>query len=171
MVTQNRPEEAPRDEKQRLRRRQNKKSREEGQQEHPRGAQDGSLAPEKPPRDPQEHPRGAQEAPKRPPRAPKRGPREPQDALKTIFGSKTLIFQKSSCRLGGGSIFAGWRVIWGAKNRLRGARRGGKDDLEKDKNKRSSEESLKKLPRSPKVTIYRACQRFRASTRARGRLV
>ena len=48
-------------------------------------------ASEKPPRDPQEHPRGAQEAPKRPPRAPKRGPRWPQDALKSIFGSKTHI--------------------------------------------------------------------------------
>ena len=29
--------------------------------------------------------------------------------------------------------------------------------MEEDKNQRSSEESLKKLPRSPKVTIHRAC--------------
>ena len=33
--------------------------------------------------------------PKRPPRAPKRSPRDAQNALKTIFVSKTLIFQKS----------------------------------------------------------------------------
>ena len=75
------------------------------------------LAPREAPKRPQEHPRGAQEAPKRPPRAPKRGPRDPQDALKTTFGSKTPIFQKSSCRLGGSLIFEDRRVILGAQNR------------------------------------------------------
>ena len=38
--------------------------------------------------------RSSQEIPRRPPRAPKRSPREPQNVFKTIFGSKTLIFQK-----------------------------------------------------------------------------
>ena len=80
--TQDLPQEAPREEKQRLRRRSNEKSREEGQQEHPRGTQDGSLAPEKLPRDPQEHPRGAQEAPKSAQKRPKRAPRRSQDHLR-----------------------------------------------------------------------------------------
>ena len=105
--TQNRPQEAPREEKENLRRRSNEKNREEGQQEHPRGAQDGSLAPKKLPRDPQEHLRGAQKAPKRPPRAPKRGPGEPQDALKTTFGSKTSSFQKIQLPLERGPDFRG----------------------------------------------------------------
>ena len=129
------------------------------------------MAPEKLPRDPQEHPRGAQEPPKRLSRAPKRSPRVAQNTLRTMVGSKTSILQNSSNVLAKIDDFEGQRVILGAQNRLRGARRGGKDDLEEDKNQRSSEESLKKLPRSPQVTIYRACQRFRASTRARGRLV
>ena len=147
METQNRPEEAPRDEKQRLRRRSNEKSREEGQQEHPRGAQDGSLAPEKLPRDPQEHPREAQEAPKRPPRAPKRGPRETQDALKTTFGSKTSIFQKSSCRRGGSSIFEGRRVILGAQNRPQELRKRAKNDFEEDMNQGLPQTTVKLDPR------------------------
>ena len=124
METPNRPEEAPRDEKQRLRIRSNEKSREEGQQEHTRGDQDGSLAPEKLPRDPQEHAKGAQDVPRRPPRAPKRGPRERQDVLKTTFGSKTSIFQKSSCRLGGSSIFEGRKGHLGdPKSTTRGPKR------------------------------------------------
>ena len=97
-----------------------------GPQEHPRGAQDGSLAPEKPPRDPQGHPRGAQKAPKRPSRTPKRGPRETQDALKTIFGSKTPIFQKSSSCRSEIMVFEGKRVRLGGQNRPQEAPRGDK---------------------------------------------
>ena len=95
-----------------------------GPQEHPRGAQDGSLAPEKPPRDPQGHPRGAQKAPKRPSRTPKRGPRETQDALKTIFGSKTPIFHKSSSRRSEIMVFEGKRVRLGGQNRPQEGRKG-----------------------------------------------
>ena len=81
-------------------------------------------APKRRPRYPQEHPRGAQEAPRRPPRAPKRGPREPQDALKTIIGSKTPIFQKSSSRRSGIMVFEGKRVRLGGQNRPQEGRKG-----------------------------------------------
>ena len=124
-----------------------------GPQEHPRGTQDGSLAPEKPPRHPQEHPKRAQEPPRRPPRAPKRGPREPQNALKTTFGSKTSIFQKSSCRRGGSSIFEGRRVILGAQNRHTDAPRREKTVLKQTRTR----EAAKKAPRrSPKALKSRS---------------
>ena len=58
METQHRPQEALRDEQQRPRRRSNDESRKEGQQKHPRGAQDDSLAPEKHPRAPPRAPQG-----------------------------------------------------------------------------------------------------------------
>ena len=61
--------------------------------------------------------RSSQETPRRAPRAPKRRPREPQNAFKTIFGSKMLIFQKSSCRPHKTIIFEGRRVGLGAQNR------------------------------------------------------
>ena len=129
-----------------------------GPQEHPRGAQDGSLAPEKPPRDPQGHPRGAQKAPKRPPRTPKRGPREPQDALKTIFGSKTPIFQKSSSRRSEIMVFEGKRVRLGGQNRPQEGRKGVQTRLRRRYEQRRCQESRKKLRRSPKVTIHWPCQ-------------
>ena len=54
-------------------------------------------------RGPKELPR----TPKSPPRAPKRRPREPQNAFKIIFGSKMMIFQKSSSRPHKINIFEG----------------------------------------------------------------
>ena len=46
----------------------------------------------------------------RAPRAPKMKPRGPQNASKTMFGSKMMIFQKSICRPRKINIFGGGRV-------------------------------------------------------------
>ena len=73
-----------------------------------------------------EAPKSSQEPPKSPPRAPKRSPREPQNAFKTIFGSKTLIFQKCKDSNNKINIFEGWRVSLGAQNRPQEAPRGDK---------------------------------------------
>ena len=85
----------------------------------PRGFLGSQEAPKRSPRTLHRSPEGSQNTTKN---AQKR-PREPQDALKTTFGSETLVFQKSSCRRGGSSIFDGRRIILGAQNRVRGARR------------------------------------------------
>ena len=170
METQNLPEEAPIDEKQRLRRRSNEKSQEEGQQEHPRGAQDGPLAPEKLPRDPQEHPRGAQEPPKKPSRAPKRSPGDAQNALRTMVGSKTSILQNSSNVLAKIDDFEGQRVILGAQNRPREGRRGERTRLRRryEPKKVSRElwkvlgESLCRIPRVQKALGGSMCRIRRA---------
>ena len=70
--------------------------------------------------------RSSQETPRRPPRAPKRSPRELQNALKTIFGSKTLIFQKCEDSLRKIKVFEGRRVGVGAQNRAQEAPKGDK---------------------------------------------
>ena len=54
--------------------------------------------------------------PRRAPRAPKMRPREPQNGSKTIFGSKMMIFQKSSSRFHRINIFEGRKVSLGARN-------------------------------------------------------
>ena len=51
-------------------------------------------------------------------RAPKRSPTELQNFLKTIFGSKTLIFQKCKDFYSKTIIFEAWRGSSGAQNRL-----------------------------------------------------
>ena len=121
---QNRPQEAPREEKQRLGRRSNEKSREEEQQEQRRGTQDGPLAPEKTPRD-------------------------PQNAFKTTFGSKTSIFQKSSCRVGGSSIFDDRRVIFETPNRPQEAPREEKQRLRRRSNEKRRRRTTLASKRSP----------------------
>ena len=80
-----------------------------------------------------EAPKSSQEPPKNPPRAPKRRPREPQNAFKTIFGSKMMIFQKSSSRLHKINIFEGRKVSLGAQNRPQEAPRGDKKRYRKKK--------------------------------------
>ena len=68
--------------------------------------------------------RSSQETPRRAPRAPQRRPREPQNALKTIFGSKMKLFQKSSSRFHKIIVFEGRKVSLGAQNRPQEAPRG-----------------------------------------------
>ena len=71
-------------------------------------------------------PKSSQEPRKNPPRAPKRRPGEPQNAFKTIFGSKMIIFQKSSSRRSEIKVFEGRKVSLGAQNRPQEAPRGDK---------------------------------------------
>ena len=77
--------------------------------------------------------RSSQETPRRAPRAPKRRPREPQNAFKTIFGSKMVIFQKSSSRFHKINIFEGRKVSLGAQNRPQEAPKGDKKRYRKKK--------------------------------------
>ena len=72
---------------------------------------------------------GPEEVPKRPPRAPKRNPREPQNALKTIFGSKTLTFQNSLFSQSEINVLEGRRAILGSQNRPEEAPREDKQRL------------------------------------------
>ena len=88
-----------------------------------------------------EAPKSSQEPPKNPPRASKRRPREPQNAFKTIFGSKMMIFQKSSSRFHKIIIFEGRKVSLGAQNRPQEApRRDKKRHRKKKKEKRRKKE-------------------------------
>ena len=80
-------------------------------------------------------------APKSPPRASKRSPREPQNVFKTIFGSKMLIFQKSSSCFHKTTIFEGRRVGLGPQNRPQEApRRDKKRHRKKKRENRRQEE-------------------------------
>ena len=66
---------------------------------------------------------------------------DPQNAFKTIFGSRMLIFQKSSCRFHKTIIFEGRRVGLGAQNRPQEApRRDKKRHRKKKKEKRRKKE-------------------------------
>ena len=84
---QNRPQEVPKRDKRQHRRSPNHLRQQEASKRGPRELEDESGGPlwsiQKPER-----------APQGPPRAPKRSPGEPENAFKTIFGSKTLIFKK-----------------------------------------------------------------------------
>ena len=85
--------------------------------------------------------RSSQETPRRAPRASKRRPREPQNAFKTIFGSKMMIFQKSSSRPHKINIFEGREVSLGAQNRPQEAPKRDKKRYRKKKiEKRRKEE-------------------------------
>ena len=99
--------------------------------------------------------RNSQETPRRAPRAPKTKPREPQNAFKTIFGSKMLIFQKSSCRHHKTIIFEGRRVGLGPQNRPQEAPKGDKKLYRKKKieNQRKEEhqERQKELQKALRV--------------------
>ena len=84
--------------------------------------------------------------PKRPPRARQSSPREPQNALKTIFGSKTLIFQKCKdfhCKI---NSFEGWRVSSGAQNRPQEVPRGDKKAYRRSRGHRRQQEASKRSP-------------------------
>ena len=99
-----------------------------------------------------EAPKSSQEPPKSPPRAPKRSPREPQNAFKTIFGSKTLIFQKCKDSFHKTNIFEGGRVSLGAQNRPQEApRRDKKRHRKKKKEKRRKKEHQERQKKLPKA--------------------
>ena len=127
MGTQNRFQEAPRGDKKRHRRSPGHLRQQEASKRGPREFQDESGGPlwsiQRP-----------EGAPKRPPRAPKRSSREPQNAFKTIFGSKTLIFQKCKDSHSQINIFEGWRVSLGAQNRPQEAPRGDKTSQRRPQN-------------------------------------
>ena len=95
--------------------------------------------------------RSSQETPRRAPRAPKRRPREPQNAFKTIFGSKMMIFQKSSSRPLIKSIFLRvGRSVWELKFDPKRLREEIKNDIEKRRKKRDEQKSLKGDKKSSK---------------------
>ena len=92
--------------------------------------------------------RSSQEFPRSFPRAPKRSPREPQNVFKTIFGSKMMIFQKSSSRPHKMITFDGGRVSLGAQNRPQEAPGGDKKrhrKKKKEKHKQISSRATKML--------------------------
>ena len=68
-------------------------------------------------------PQGAPRGPKQPPRPPKMTPRGPQNAVKTIIGSKTMIFQTSSNVSARINVFEGRKASLGAQHRDREAQR------------------------------------------------
>ena len=89
---------------------------------------------------------------------------EPQNAFKTIFGSKMMIFQKSSSRLHKTFIFEGGRVSLGAQNRPQEAPREDKTSQRRPQNppkatfgskkqaneaQESSKTNLEGAPKSP----------------------
>ena len=94
--------------------------------------------------------RSSQETPRRAPRAPKRRPREPQNAFKTIFGSKMMIFQKSSSRPHKINMFESRKVSLGAQNRPQEVPKGDKNDIERRKWKRDEKKSIKNDKKSSK---------------------
>ena len=108
-----------------------------------------------------EAPKSSQEPPKNPPRAPKRRPREPQNALKTIFGSKMMIFQKSSSRPHKINIFEGRKVSLGAQNRPQEAPRGDK----KRHRKKKKEKRRKQEPQGRQKEFQKAVTVFDPATR------
>ena len=124
---QNRPQEAPRGDKKRHRRSPSHLRQQEASKRGPREFQDESGGPlwsiQKP-----------EGAPKRPARAPKRSPMEPQNAFKTIFESKMVIFRKSSSCVHKTVIFEGGRFSLGAQNRSQEAPRGDKTSQRRPQN-------------------------------------
>ena len=78
-----------------------------------------------------EAPKSSQEPSKSPPRAPKRSPREPQNAFKTIFGSKTLTFQKCQEFYRKIKVFEVGRSIWELKIDFKRFRKEIKNDIER----------------------------------------
>ena len=103
-----------------------------------------------------EAPKSSQEPPKNPPRAPTRRPREPQNAFKTIFGSKMMIFQKSSSRPHKINIFEGRKVSLGAQNRPQEAPRRDKKRHRKKKieNRRKEEYQERQKELQNAVTLF-----------------
>ena len=103
-----------------------------------------------------EAPKSSQEPPKNPPRAPKRRPREPQNALKTIFGSKMMIFQKSFSRHYKIIIFEGRKVSLGAQNRPQEAPKGDKKRSRKKKieNRRKEEHQERQKELQKALTVF-----------------
>ena len=112
-------------------------NREEAAQERPKRAQRAKGSEHSSPFGSIWRPKSA---PKRPPRAPKRSPRGPQNALKTIFVSKTLIFQKSMNVLAKIKVFEVRKVILGAQNRPQEAPREDKKRLRIRYNNKRREE-------------------------------
>ena len=100
--------------------------------------------------------RSSQETPRRAPRAPKRRPREPQNAFKTIFGSKMMIFQKSSSRFHKINIFEGRKVSLGAQNRPQEAPKGDKKRYRKKKieNRRKEDHQERQKELQKALTVF-----------------
>ena len=100
--------------------------------------------------------RSSQETPRRAPRAPKRRPREPQNAFKTIFGSKMMIFQKSSSRFHNINIFEGRKVSLGAQNRPQEAPKGDKKRYRKKKieNQRKEDHQERQKELQKALTVF-----------------
>ena len=85
-----------------------------------------------------------------PPRALNRSPMELQNAFKTIFGSKMLIYQKSSCRLIKTSFLKVGGSVWELKIDPKRLREEIKNDSEKQRKKRDEKKSLKSDKKSSK---------------------
>ena len=151
MGAQNRPREGRRGEQTRLRRRYEPQKVSRDLQEEPK--MDSWL-----PRSSQETPKSTPEKPRRPPRDPQERPKEAQESPKTLSrppSDRRRRFLKNRAAVKAGARFSRvGRSSWELKISFEEHEQGGKDDLEEDKNQRSSEASFKKLPRSPKVTIY-----------------
>ena len=114
------------------------------------------------PRSPRETPKSTPEEPRRPPRDPEEHPKEAQESPKTIsrpssdrkrrfFKNRAPAETKSRfSRVGGSS--------WELKIDPKRVEEENKHVLEEDLSQRSCQESSKKLPKRPRVTIHRPCR-------------
>ena len=94
-------------------------------------------------------------------------PRGPQNASKTIFGSKMMIFQKSNSRLHKINMFDGGRVSSGTQNRPQEAPRGNKKKTSKQKKKqeKKTKSGTPPLPPTPvKLDVCAVAPRSRCKS-------
>ena len=103
-----------------------------------------------------EPPKSTSSATRKAPTTPKRKPREPQNAFKTIFGSKVMVFQKSSSRLHKINIFEGRKVSLGAQNRPQEAPKGDKKRYRKKKieNRRKEDHQERQKELQNALTVF-----------------
>ena len=97
-----------------------------------------------------EAPKSSQEPPKNPPRAPKRRPGEPQNAFKTSFGSKMMIFQKSSSRPITSAFLRVGGTVWEFKIHPKRLREEIKNDIEKRRKKKDKKRASRATRRASK---------------------
>ena len=147
MGAQHRPQVAPRTEKQQLRRTENQKRRQEATKR-------GQREPKRPPAQWWSALVGQCGGFKRPPKSIERGVREPQDARRTIFGSKTLMFHNCRDPLVNIEVSEGRWIISEARNRPQEPpRKQINDNLQRRTNQKKRQEATNRCSREPKRSL------------------